>query len=340
MLRPDIFTHDYPLVSVVIVNYNGRAFLEECLSSMSVQTYPSFETILVDNGSTDGSIELVRERFPEVHVISNKENLGFAKANNVGIEAARGELIATLNNDAAASPRWLEALVEALLSDNDVGMCASKMLFMKIPGIINSTGICISRSGASWDRGMFEPDRGQYDSREEVFGPCAGAALYRKSMLDEVGLFDESFFAYMEDVDLAFRARLKGWKCLYVPDAVAYHYHAGTAGYMSDLSIYYGNRNVIWNFVKNFPAKLLLTSLPWAVGRSLAVLPYYALKGHGRAALRAKVDALKGLTAALSRRGGGKGNISPFINMWAHVPMDHFKSGNKSMAIAIEEREI
>jgi GT2 family glycosyltransferase len=319
-LRHHTSTHNYPPVSIVVVNYDRRALLEGCLASLSTQTYPSFETILVDNGSTDGSVELVRKRFPEVRIIQNGENLGFAKASNLGIEAAGGELIATLNNDATASPRWLEALVEALLSDDSIGMCASKMLFMRAPGIINSTGICISRSGACWDRGMFEPDRGQYGSRDEVFGPCAGAALYRKSMLDEAGLFDESFFAYMEDTDLAFRYRLRGWKCLYVPDAIVYHYHSGTAGYMSDLSVYYGNRNIVWNFVKNFPLKLLLTSLPWAIGRSLAVLPYYALKGHGRAALRAKVDALKGLAAAFSRRGGGKADVSPFIGTWARVP--------------------
>ena len=137
------------------------------------------------------------------------------------------------------------------MADADVGMCASKMLFPD--GRINSTGICISRSGAAWDRGMFEPDRGQYDLEEEVFGPCAGAALYRKEMLEEIGLFDEDFFLYMEDVDLAFRGRLAGWKCIYVPEAKVYPPSWRNSRFGSDLSVYYGNRNVIWYAIKDFP---------------------------------------------------------------------------------------
>jgi GT2 family glycosyltransferase len=311
---------DLPFISVIVVNFNGKRFLEPCFSSLARQTYPAFEVILVDNASSDGSVEFVRERFPDVKIISNGENRGFAAANNAGIASARGSLIATLNNDTATWPRWLEALAEAMMSDEHVGMCASKMVFMASPDIINSAGICISRSGACWDRGMFERDTGQYDAVEEVFGPCAGAALYRKSALDEAGLFDERFFAYMEDVDLAFRCRLKGWKCLYVPEAMVRHYHGGTAGYMSDLSIYYGNRNIVWNFVKNFPAGLLLASLPWAVGRNLAALPYYAVKGHGRAALRSKLDALKGLPAMLASRSRGDADVSRFIVKWAGIP--------------------
>lgn len=309
-----------PVVSVIVVNYNGKAFLERCFSSLMAQTYPSVELILVDNGSSDGSVDLVMRQFPAVRVILNDKNLGFAEANNVGIRAAHGSLIATLNNDTEACPGWLEALVRAMLSDDRVGMCASKMLLMMDPGLINSTGICISRSGACWDRGMFETDRGQYDRLEEVFGPCAGAALYRKSMLDEVGLFDGDFFAYMEDVDLTFRARAAGWKCLYVPDAVVYHYNCGTSGYMSDLSIYLGNRNIVWNFVKNFHGPLLLASLPWAVCRNLAVIPYYALRGHGRAALRAKIDALRGIPKMASRRRQGKADVGRYVMTWARMP--------------------
>jgi hypothetical protein len=171
----------------------------------------------------------VRKEFPSVRIIESRKNLGFAKGNNIGIKEARGELIATLNNDTEVTPRWLEELVSAMASNEKVGMCASKMLFMKDHGMINSTGICLSRSGTCWDRGIFEPDTGQYGSMEEVFGPCAGAALYRKSMLEEIGLFDEDFHAYVEDTDLAFRGRLAGWKCLYVPNAVVYHVHAGTS---------------------------------------------------------------------------------------------------------------
>jgi GT2 family glycosyltransferase len=218
-----------PLVSVVIVNYNGLKFLEKCLAAALGQTYPAFEVLLVDNGSSDGSVSFVRERFPAVKVIETGRNLGFAAGNNAGIRAAKGDLIATLNNDTEVTPGWLTALVRPMVADPSVGMCASKMLLMREPGVIDSTGIEISRSGACWDRGMFEPDDGRYGIADEIFGPCAGAALYRKKMLDEVGLFDEDFFTYMEDVDLAFRGNLAGWKCMYAPAAIVYHYHGGTA---------------------------------------------------------------------------------------------------------------
>jgi len=309
-----------PLASVIVVNYNGKQYLKRCLDALLCQTYPNVEVILVDNGSGDGSVDFVRAIYPSVKVIENGSNLGFAPANNVGIRAARGELIATLNNDTGAAPEWLEALASEMISDDSVGMCASRMLRMDDPTIIDSTGICISRSGACWDRGAFEKDEGQYDTPAEVFGPCAGAALYRKAMLDEVGLFDEDFVSYMEDTDLAFRGRLAGWKCRYVPEAVVYHVHGGTAGYVSDYTVYYGNRNIVWYALKDFPPGLLLTSLPFIVGRSLGVIPYYVLKGQGAAILRSKWDALMGTPKMLGkRRKSGKGDINKFIRTWADI---------------------
>lgn len=310
-----------PPTSVVIVNYNGKKYLDTCLSSLEQQTHSHFEVIFVDNASTDGSVEYVKEHFPPVHVIENSENYGFAKGNNIGIEAAKGKYVATLNNDTRADPAWIEELTKAMETDDTLGMCASKMLFMDRPDTINSTGINVSRSGACWDRGLEETDA-RYTKSDEVFGPCAGAALYRREMLDEVGLFDEDFFGYMEDVDLAFRGRLAGWGCIYVPTAKVYHVRGGTGGFESDLTIYYGNRNVIWNVVKNFPTGLLLTSLPWIIGRNLAVISYYAFKGHGRAALKSKVDAVFGIPRMLKKRKGIKrtADIKRFIKTWAEIP--------------------
>ncbi len=320
--------NDVPLVSVIIVNYNGMMYLDECISSLMMQTYPAIEIIFVDNDSSDDSIEYVKNNFPFVEIIANKENLGFAKGNNIGIKVANGEFIATLNNDTKVSPRWIEELVKALTIDQNAGICASKMLFMDAPKMINSTGICISRSGACWDRGMFEYDTGQYDSLENVFGACAGAAMYRKNMLDEIGYFDEDFHAYMEDADLSFRAGLSGWKCLYVPNAVVYHAHGGTAGYGSDYTIYYGNRNIIWNSVKNYPTILLITSLPWIIGRNLAVIPYYILKGNARTILRSKIDALKGIPKMLAKRRKRQTNgteFSKYLRTWANIPTPQHK---------------
>ncbi len=310
------------MISVVVTNYNGRHYLPDCLSSLALQTCRDFETIVVDNASTDGSAEFVEEHYPEVRIVRNRENLGFAGGTNAGIRAARGEYILTLNNDTRADPHFMERLRSAMDADPGTGMCAAKMLFPD--GTINSTGICISRSGAAWDRGMYEPDRGQYDHLEEVFGPCAGAALYRREMLDEVGLFDEDFFLYMEDVDLAFRARLAGWSCRYVPEAKVYHHHGGTAGVGTDLAVYYGNRNVVWYVVKNFPSRLLVTSIPWILGRNLAVIPYYAVKGRGRAIVRSKVDAVRGISRMLRKRSTILRNIPDsdikrFTQTWSSI---------------------
>jgi hypothetical protein len=190
-------------------------------------------------------------------------------------------------------------------------------------GRINSTGICVSRSGAAWDRGMMEHDDGKYDEMKEVFGPCAGAALYRKEMLDEIGFFDTDFFLYFEDVDIAFRARLAGWRCLYTPYARATHLHGGTAGIGSDVAIYYGNRNTLWCAIKNFPLKLLVISLPWIVGRNIAIIPYYSVKGKGRIILKAKASALKGLFKTIKKRqrydARNCRNLERFINKWCRV---------------------
>jgi len=310
------------MISVVIPNYNGRHYLEMCLSSLFSQTYDDFEVILVDNGSWDGSSEYVEEKFPRVRIVRNEENLGFAGGVNSGIRQARGEKILTLNNDTKADKEFIKSLAVAMDSDAEVGMCASKMLFCD--GRINSAGICISRSGAAWDRGMAELDEGQYDEVEEVFGPCAGAALYRREMLEEIGLFDEDFFAYMEDVDLAFRGQLAGWKCLYVPSARVYHVHSGTAGFRSDFSVYYGNRNVVWYAVKDFPTRLLISSLPWIVGRNLLVIPYYALFGHGRTILRSKIDAVRGIPRMLRKRKkvvrkAPEEGIGRYIRTWSDI---------------------
>lgn len=308
-----------PLISIVIVNFNGQRFLEPCLSSLAGQSFKNFEIILVDNNSSDGSVDFIHEHFPEVTVIKNKENAGFTGGANAGIRASRGEFILTLNNDTTADPHFIENLVKPMVSDPGVGMCASKMLFPD--GRINSTGICIARSGAAWDRGIYEPDSGQYDGKVDVFGPCAGAALYRKSMLDEIGLFDEDFFIFMEDVDLAFRARLAGWVCRFVPSARVIHIMGGTAGTDSELSVFYGNRNLLWNTIKNFPSRTLLIYLPWILGRNCADIPYYFSKGKGQAILKAKASAMGGIVRMARKRKSAsrrvpEGQIRKWIHIW------------------------
>jgi hypothetical protein len=312
----------HPLTSIIIVNYNGKKFLSDCLNSIFCQRYFPFEVIMVDNGSHDGSVEYIRQNFPEVKIYTQSTNLGFAAGTNTGIRQAEGEFILTLNNDTILTPDFIDELAKPMVSDPFVGTCASKMVFPD--GRISSTAICISRSGAAWDQGMGEPDHGQYDVAKEVFGPCAGAALYRRTMLDEIGLFDEDFFLYMEDVDLAFRARLSAWKCMYVPSARVIHVHGGTAEPGSDISMYYVNRNLLWYVVKNFPSRALIIFIPWIIGRNIAVIPYYFLKRKGKAIIKAKVDSVKGLPRMIKKRQSIKktisdGAIEKWIQVWSHA---------------------
>jgi GT2 family glycosyltransferase len=307
-----------PLVSIVIVNYNGQRYLGPCLSALAVQSYEPREIIVVDNGSSDDSAGYVRTHFPDTVLVENRANLGFAGGTNAGIRKANGEFLLTLNNDTIADPELLENLTKPMITDPRVGMCASKMIFPD--GRINSTGICISRSGAAWDRGIFEADTGQYEDETEVFGPCAGAALYRRTMLDEIGLFDEDFFLYAEDADLAFRARWAGWLCRYVPSANVTHIHRGTAGTESDISVYYINRNHLWFVIKNYPLLTFLISLPWIAGKNCADLPFYLLRGKGRTIFRAKIDCIKGVWKMWRKRSSYSRKISQDqIERWIQV---------------------
>jgi GT2 family glycosyltransferase len=250
-----------PDVSVVIVNLNRRDLLERCLQSIWKQTYTDFEAIVVENGSKDGSLEFLRGiREPRLRVVALPENRGFAGGCNAGIASAQGRYIATLNNDAEADPNWLRELVEGIQSDPAVGMCASKILFHGDRKRIDKVGHLIYPDGLNHGRGSGEPDRGQFEQREEVLFPDAAAALYRREMFNVIGAFDEQFFAYGDDADLGLRGRLAGWNCLYIPTAIVYHVHSATSGEFSPMKAFLIERNRIWVAVKTFPISLLLLS--------------------------------------------------------------------------------
>ena len=250
-----------PQASVIIVNWNGRHHLELCLPALAQQTYTPFEIILVDNGSTDDSITYVQTYFPEVRLISLDENQGFARGNNIGIKASAAPFVALLNHDTRPEPTWLADLINTVMKDERVGIVASKMLFFDRPHLINSAGICLDRVGIAWDRLGGMPNDGAVVV-EEIFGGCGGAALYRRAMLDEIGLFDEDYFAYLEDVDLAWRANLCGWRCLYVSTAVVYHRHSATSVEGSPFKSRLLGRNKVWTILKNYPLAPLLRYLP------------------------------------------------------------------------------
>jgi hypothetical protein len=307
------------MISAIVVNYNGAGFLSACLSSLCTQTWRDLEVIVVDNASTDGSDRIPDEYASRVRLIRSMENLGYGGGINTGIAAASGDAILALNNDIVLDRSCVELLARAMETDPRIGMCAPKMLLPD--GRLNSTGICISRSGAAWNRDMGGKDPGAEDAAEEVLGPCGGAALYRRAMLTQVGSFDESFFLYMEDVDLAVRGRLAGWKCRYVPGAVVVHANGASVGRGSDLAVYYGNRNILWYTFRDFPLRLLVTSLPWILGRNIGVIVYYLLQGRGRLIVRAKIHAIAGLGRMLRERrtvirSGPYHDFSRFVRTW------------------------
>jgi GT2 family glycosyltransferase len=266
-----------PLVSVIVLNWNGADILEECLLSLKAQTYAPLEVIVVDNGSTDDSVARVKEKFGDsVRLHQNPTNLGFAGGNNVAIRTANGDYIALLNNDATADPRWVEELVEAAEALPGVGMCASKIYSFDQPGILDSAGgLLIYPDGLSRGRGRLERDLGQYEKREEVLLPSGCACLYRRTMLDEIGSFDEDFFAYSDDTDLGLRGRMAGWKCEYVPTAIAYHRYSSTGGRYSKLKAFLAERNRFWVAVKILPLPVLLLSPFYTVWR--LILHAYAV---------------------------------------------------------------
>jgi GT2 family glycosyltransferase len=244
------------LITVVIVNWNRKELLRACLASLIAQQNVIFETIVVDNGSSDGSADTAETEFG-ARVIRNRENRGFCAANNQGIAAARGEYIALLNNDAEAEAGWLAELERACSSGREVGMAASKVLVWEDPRRIDKAGHLMFPDGQNRGRGSGVIDEGQFDREEEVLWPDGCAAMYRKQMLDEIGGFDEDFFAYGDDAELGLRARIAGWKCVYAPRAVVRHHRGATLGKDSGRRLELIERNRVLLAVKLFPWSLL-----------------------------------------------------------------------------------
>jgi len=284
-----------PRVSVIVPNWNGAHFLPTCFDSLQEQSLTDFEVVLVDNGSTDGSVELVRDSYPTVRLLTLGENRGFSAAVNAGIRATTGTYIALLNNDTRVHPDWLSSLCTALDRHPELGFCASKILFFDPLHVINSVGDSYAPWRSPRNIGLGQVDNGQYEVPRKVFGACAAASIYRRSMLNEIGLFDEDFWAYYEDVDLSFRAQLYGYQCLYVPKAVVHHVGSGTAGYLSPRVVYFLRRNLLFLIAKNMPSKLMLKYLIPMTGLQVGLDIAYTLRGYTKSVIRARLDALRGL---------------------------------------------
>lgn len=249
-------------VTVVIPNWNGRDLLGPCLESLYRQEFQDFHTIVVDNGSSDESIPFVQEHYPQVTVIRFEKNTGFSVAVNAGISAANTPYIALLNNDTEVHPLWLSEIVRAIDDAPQAGSAASKILFFPETGSVNSAGDEFSFFGVAYQRRLMRGDSDLFNESTYVFSPCAAAALYRKQLFETIGLFDEVFFAYQEDVDIGFRAQLAGYRCLFVPKAIVYHKYQMTSSRVSSLRIYLNERNKYFVLIKNLPTRLILFCLP------------------------------------------------------------------------------
>ncbi len=377
-----------PSVSIVTLNWNGLAYLPACLAALGAQTYRNFELLIVENGSTDGSVDYLTDptQFArlgfapgQVRVLPSPTNLGFSGGNNLAFAEANGNYIATINNDTIANPDWLAQMVAALahsplppggagggsglrdsplpvggaggglglrdsplpvggaggglgLRDShplpaspggggddaqprsnlnsalstqhsalgEVGMVAATLLFTSRPDTIAAAGLELRRDGLALERLAGRPYRPGI-APYEIFGPTAGAALYSRRLLTELGGFDARYFAYLEDVDLAWRARLQGWRCLYAPAAAVLHHYSATGVQGSPFKSYHLARNRIWTIAKNLPTSLLRQWLPYIL-RYEAMAVAYGLLKRDPALLRGRRDALRGLSPILASR--------------------------------------
>ncbi len=290
-----------PSADVIVINWNGKSFLQDCLQSISDQSESRVNITVVDNGSHDGSVDLIRDRYPDIRLFPLADNTGFSRAANIAIQNGDVRYVALVNNDAVVDPFWLRRLIGALKRHPDASFAASKMIFADDPETIDRAGDAYTVAGTAMLRGRGQPAEA-FPSPEWIFGACAGAAIYRTDMLKDIGLFDEDFFLLYEDVDLSFRAQLMGYKCLYVPDALVYHKGSASIGHDSPTSVYYSHRNLEWVYIKNMPASLIpLTIVPHLIYVFASFL-FFVSRGRGKEFIRAKRDALKGLPRMLRKR--------------------------------------
>lgn len=283
--------------SIVVPNWNGREWLPRCLEGLAAQSLAPREIIVVDNGSTDDSLGYLREAHPDVRVLELGRNTGFAHAANRGIEAAGGELVALINTDVVLAPDWLARMVGVLEADRAAASAACKMLSLADPDRVYDAGDVLRRDGACEQRGRFAPDDGRWDEPGEVFGACAGAALYRRGAVLDLGGFDERYFAYLEDVDLALRLRLAGWRCRYEP-AVALHSGGGSSHQLSGGHQFLVARNTLVLVARAFPARWL----PYVAYRQLGWAWHASRERRLGTHLRGVAAALPLLPQALRER--------------------------------------
>lgn len=291
-------------VSIIILSWNSGRYLPICLRALSNQSFKDFNVILVDNNSTDDSVDGLKDKWTDISIVVKKleTNLGFAVANNLGAHLASGKWIILLNADAYPEPDWLEQLITAAEENPEFNFFSSRQIQYNAPHLLDGAGDEYHVSGLAWRR-YYNHVQNEYGlQQEEVFGACAAAAMYRREDFLSAGGFDEDYFSYFEDVDLSFRLRLAGGRCLYVPEAVVHHVGSASTGKLSDFVVYYGHRNLVWAFFKDMPGLLFWLYLPLHLAMNLFFLVSFIFKGKGRAIFKAKIDAIKGIPSVMKKR--------------------------------------
>lgn len=295
-------------VSVIIVNWNGQQYLKNCLESVLAQKFTEFEVIVVDNGSSDDSVNFIRENYQTVRVVCLDENRGFTGGNCAGFEVAEGQFIALLNNDTCVESDWLGSLVNAMREQPAVGICASKIIIdgtnlIDSAGDLFTTAFTGTKVGHKQSANLFNKPR-------NLHGGCAAAILYRRSMLDIIGFLDDDFFFNHEDTDLNMRAWLAGWKCIYVPEAIVHHKVSASVGHLSAKTVYFFSRNSEWVWLKNVPWPLIIQLLPQRLMYEIFSFLYYGVaSGHLIAFIKGKFDAAKKIGCMLRKRKNVQQNI-------------------------------
>lgn len=330
-----------PLISVVIPNWNGAAFLPACLDALRAQTFRDFETVLVDNGSADESVSLVRRKYPEVTVIELPRNRGFSAAVNQGIQNSSGDIVALLNNDTQADPRWLERAADCMARHPRAGSVACLVVYLGREHIIDSAGDEAAPWGAVFNRGHLHPAGPPFDAETPVFGFCGSAALIRRAVFHDIGLFDETMFAYYEDLDMNLRARLRGWDCVYCPGAVVRHRYSGSThgtGLKLGTEEVYLHLTGVW--LKNMPARVMLRHILSATAFHALILFF-----HGVARVRGRncmprVPVFRFLNAMLQQRPAvQRARTAPAADFEKHfMKMSFFRFALKELGVAGKAR--
>ena len=305
----------YMKVTIVIPNYNGKHFMEDCMEALRNQTTQDFEVLVVDNGSADGSVPYMKEHYPEARVIALPENTGFSGAVNVGIRETKTPYVLLLNNDTKVEPSFVEEMIKAIEADEKIFSVSSKMVQMAYPDYIDDAGDLFNLIGWGFQRGVAHP-AAEYNKPVRVFSACAGAALYRTRVFDEIGLFDEMHFAYLEDLDVGYRARIAGYRNVFCPTAVVHHVGSGTSGSRyNDFKVRLAARNSVYLIYKNMPIlQRILNILPLALGW---FLKYSFFRKNGFAAA-----FVGGLKEGFRTRGKCRRVAFQFRNLWNYVVIE------------------